>query len=200
MKQIKEVMSHPIVLAAIWFFVVVIGTISFLTGFWKETHTIVTGGPTQPIINRTSEEVEDILKTEDVSSQTEVGGRGATVQDVYETRTSKWNTISINNFGEKATIGSPIILTGMIPNFWIFEGVFSVNIYSLEWELIKEWYGNANIFDENGEIIDGHVPFRALLEFEVPEGVYEGKIRFAADNPSGMVENEDVVEVMVLFE
>lgn len=196
----KEVWKHPFVLAAVWFFVLVIGTISLLLTGSRETHTIITSWPTQPVIHKTSQDVEGILKSEDVTNETEIGGRGATAEVQYNAITSKGNRITINNFGEKVTVKSPLILTGMVPNYWIFEWIFSVNVYSLEWDLIKEWYGQANIFDDDGEIIDGHVPFRALLKFDVPEGVHEWKIRFAADNPSGEAQNEDVVEVMVLFE
>lgn len=87
MNTLKDLLKHPFVLAAIGFFVVVIGTISVLLSGSSETHIFRPGG-SEPIIHRTVEEVENILEADDVTSETEVGGRGATVEDVYETSTS----------------------------------------------------------------------------------------------------------------
>lgn len=55
----KEILSHPFVLTAITFFVVVVGTILVLLGGTRESYTIDTSA--WNIIKETSSAVEDIL-------------------------------------------------------------------------------------------------------------------------------------------
>lgn len=99
-------------------------------------------------------------------------------------------------------ITSPVKLTGTVPTNWIFEWVFKANLYTDKWKLVKEWYGNANIFNEDGTIKDWPVDFEINMEFETPsiEEAETWILRLANDNPSWEAERDDIIEIQVLFE
>lgn len=118
-------------------------------------------------------------------------------------QTAQGNTLVLNNFDDRSVLTSPMKITGAVPSAWVFEGIFPVEIRTDSGELVKEWYAEANIFDEEGEIIDGLVPFTLNLDFTVPtpERAETGVLRLMADNTVDLPEEErDMVDIMVLFE
>lgn len=118
-------------------------------------------------------------------------------------QTSLGNVVVLNNFDDSSLLYSWIQITGAVPSSWVFEGIFPVEIRTDRGVLVEEWYAEADIFDEEGNIIDWLAPFVLHLEFTTPSPVEaeSGVLRLMADNTLGVPEEErDMVDIMVLFE
>lgn len=112
----------------------------------------------------------------------------------------KGNKVTVNENIEWTKISSPLTLTGKIPTNWVFEAVFWVWLYTSSWEVIKQHYGTANIWDENQEVILPEVDF--IVDFEFDASQYEWiswYIELRNDNPSGLPENDDNIRIPVIF-
>jgi hypothetical protein len=122
------------------------------------------------------------------------------IQDIYTLKTSYGNELNLEKFWERMSISSPLELSGTVPSTWVHEESFFNSIYTIEWELIKEAYGEATVSDEDGQLIEENVPFTASIEFDNLEDNYQGKIRFASSLLQETEGTEDLVEAMILFE
>lgn len=112
----------------------------------------------------------------------------------------KGKQVTVNEKVEWTKISSPLTLTGKIPTYWVFEAVFWVGLYTSSWETIKQYYGTANIWDENQEVILPEVDF--VVDFEFDASQYEWVswyIELRNDNPSGLPEHEDNIHIPVTF-
>lgn len=99
------------------------------------------------------------------------------------------------------TITSPLSITGSARGPWFFEGSFSVVLTDWDGKIIAESLATAD-----GEwMTEEFVPFVSLLEFVSPyqEGsedfMRRGTIILKKDNPSGLPENDDALEIPVMF-
>ncbi len=166
----------------------------------EETDEII---PQSPELEDDSSSDENTWETEDDIEVEEVDEPiiQANQQEVYTIETSAGNTITIDNFWEMQLIDSPLVITGTVPTSWVFEWIFSANLYTDRGELIKEWYGSANIFTDEWEIFEWPASFEINMEFDIPspEQAETGKLRLADDNPSWLPQNQDLVEIQVLF-
>jgi len=110
--------------------------------------------------------------------------------------------IVINNFARRQLISSPLTISGVAPRSWYFEGSFPITLMTLEDDVVKAWYASGPWL----ELLPGttemqgtdSIPFTATIEFETPDDVDMGKIRFAKN----LVADEDVevfVETMILW-
>lgn len=97
--------------------------------------------------------------------------------------------------GEK--ISSPVTLTGKARGYWFFEGSFPVTVVNWDGLIIGEGYATAQ-----GEwMTEEFVPFTASVNFTFdPNTPYNsGAIILKKDNPSGLPENDDALEIPVTF-
>ena len=110
----------------------------------------------------------------------------------------------MNNFQDRTSISSPLEVSGKVDTKWIFEGIFPIEIRTDAGELVAEGFGSADIFDADGNIIEGLVEFSAKISYDTPNlSVSDlGVVRFAAD-PTGLEEGQenqqDMIDVMVIF-
>lgn len=125
------------------------------------------------------------------------------IESEYTLTTNAGKTLVIDNFWDWEDISTPLILTWKAPRNWFFEGVFPISIVTTQWETIKDWYATWDWMQgvDSGEEIswDDMIEFSATIDYEVPAETTQGKLQFRADNPSGMPENDDSVEVMIMF-
>ena len=95
------------------------------------------------------------------------------------------NGLVLNDFSERALINSPLELSGTAPRNWFFEGIFPINLMTLEGDLVAEGFGSGawlEPLEGNSELGDTDaVPFTASIEFTAPEGGDMGKISFSQD-------------------
>jgi len=91
-------------------------------------------------------------------------------------------------------IGSPFVIKGEARGYWFFEASFPVRLIDSSGVLLAQ--GIATAKDE--WMTENFVPFEATLLFEKPTTI-NGKIILMKDNPSGLKEHDDSLEIPVIF-
>ncbi len=94
-----------------------------------------------------------------------------------------------------AHIGSPLKVEGTARGFWYFEGSFPLMLVDANGDTVGEGIATAQ-----GEwMTEDFVPFSGEVTFSAPVSG-EGTLILRKDNPSGMPENDDSIEISVRFE
>jgi hypothetical protein len=92
-------------------------------------------------------------------------------------------------------ITSPIRVWGRARGTWFFEGDFPIVLKDANGEIIAEGFVTAK-----GEwMTEKFVPFEGVLAFEKPKAFESGTITFKKDNPTGLPQHDDDLEIPVLF-
>ncbi|PIP73831.1 MAG: hypothetical protein COW88_00735 [Candidatus Lloydbacteria bacterium CG22_combo_CG10-13_8_21_14_all_47_15] len=95
--------------------------------------------------------------------------------------------------GEK--IASPLVVKGFARGQWFFEGVFPLILTDWDGRIIAESYATAQ-----GEwMTENFVPFRGVFEFEKPAYGERGSLILQKNNPSGLLEHDDALEIPIFF-
>ena len=98
-------------------------------------------------------------------------------------------------------ISSPITLTGKARGTWYFEASFPIILVDWDGLIIAEGYATAL----SDWMTEDFVPFQATLEFEKPaladttDFGKRGAIILKKDNPSGLPEYDDALEIPLRF-
>lgn len=99
-----------------------------------------------------------------------------------------------------SVITSPLTITGQARGTWYFEADFPVVLTDWDGRIIAE--GVATAQDE--WMTEKYVPFRAIIHFEKPDIIGDfarrGALILQKDNPSGLPENDNALEMTVYFE
>jgi len=125
----------------------------------------------------------------------------AVPDDIQAHIDSKAHLISLTTPVPLAVIESPLILTGQARGYWYFEADFPVVLVNWDGLIIAE--GIATAQDE--WMTEEFVPFTATLDFTNPynagdpDFMKNGAIILQRDNPSGLPENDDALEVPIRF-
>ena len=101
------------------------------------------------------------------------------------------------------TITSPLNISGQAKGTWYFEASFPIVLTDWDGKIIAEHYAEA----KKEWMTADFVPFEGKLKFESPvfEGVGKdhfsrrGYLIFKKDNPSGLSEYDDALEIPILF-
>ena len=94
------------------------------------------------------------------------------------------------------TIKSPLVVKGQARGFWFFEADFPVVLTDWDGLIIGEGIAVA----QEEWMTEEFVPFEAVIEFEIPEYKNNGTLILRKDNPSGLSEHDDALEIPVFFE
>ena len=96
-----------------------------------------------------------------------------------------------------ATVSSPLTITGEARGYWYFEASFPVVLVDWDGRIIAQ--GIATAKDE--WMTEEFVPFEATLTFVVDKNVYSnrGALILQKDNPSGLPEYDDALEIPVVI-
>jgi len=115
----------------------------------------------------------------------------------------KFDMIRINSPRPNETIKSPLVILGEARGMWFFEGDFPVVLTDRDGKIIAEGYATANPSAGGDWMTEDFVPFAGVLEFERPEfiGAFskKGTLMLKKDNPSGLPEFDDALEIPVFF-
>jgi len=107
----------------------------------------------------------------------------------------KSNFIMLSNPRPNQNVKSPLIIEGHAKGSWFFEGSFPVVLTNWDGLIIGQGIAKAQ-----GEwMTEEFVPFTATIEFEVPSYKNNGALILKKDNPSGLPENDDSLEIPVFF-
>ena len=97
-------------------------------------------------------------------------------------------------------IESPLKIQGEARGIWFFEGDFPVVLTNWDGLIIAEGHATANPPAGGDWMTEDFVPFEAELEFTADTSVSNrGSLILKKDNPSGLSENDDALEIAVFF-
>lgn len=97
-------------------------------------------------------------------------------------------------------INSPLTVRGQARGPWFFEASFPLILTDWDGKIIAQSYAQA----EGEWMTTDYVPFEGRITFENPSWDAEfskrGTLILQKDNPSGLPEHDDAVEITVYFE
>jgi hypothetical protein len=95
--------------------------------------------------------------------------------------------------GEK--ISSPLKISGEAHGTWFFEASFPIFLVDWDGKIIAQGIATA----KGDWMTENFVPFEAELTFEKPSYGERGAIILKKDNPSGLLEHDDSLEISITF-
>ncbi|KKU20440.1 MAG: hypothetical protein UX31_C0041G0001, partial [Candidatus Nomurabacteria bacterium GW2011_GWA1_46_11] len=105
--------------------------------------------------------------------------------------------IVLDNPRPNQTITSPLTVTGKARGYWFFEASFPVVLVDWDGRIIAQGIATA----KGDWMTADFVPFEATLTFAVDKNAYSnrGALILKKDNPSGLPQNDDALEVPVVI-
>lgn len=109
----------------------------------------------------------------------------------------KSDLIRVDNVRPNQIIASPLVITGEARGNWYFEASFPVVLVNWDGLIIAQGIATA----KSDWMTSEFVPFEAKLTFTVDKNAYSnrGALILRKDNPSGLPEHDDALEIPVLF-
>ncbi|PJE64544.1 MAG: hypothetical protein COU90_01750 [Candidatus Ryanbacteria bacterium CG10_big_fil_rev_8_21_14_0_10_43_42] len=122
---------------------------------------------------------------------------GETYTEHIGNELEKADLIRINSPRPNQSIESPLTIIGEARGSWFFEASFPVFLTDWDGRIIAQGIATA----EGEWMTTDFVPFKAVLVFTVDENVYStrGTLILQKDNPSGLPEHDDALEIPVVF-
>lgn len=161
--------------------------------------------------NNKNENNNDEIKTTAISNFLDCEAAGNPVRESYprqcstsdgqvfteelNTALNKENLIRVENISAGDKISSPVEIKGEARGYWYFEASFPVELINSSGEIIAQGIATA----EEEWMTENFVPFSLNLEFLSQEENSLGKLIFRKDNPSGLVEYDDFLEIDISF-
>jgi len=109
---------------------------------------------------------------------------------------AKQDLIQISSPRPGEVVSSPLRITGQARGVWFFEATFPVVLVDWDGRIIAESFAIAD-----GEwMTENFVPFTATLIFEKPTYGKKMTLILRKDNPSGLPEHDDALEVPIFLE
>ena len=120
---------------------------------------------------------------------------GRTFTENIGNELEKMDLIRIDYPRPNQEIENPLIVQGEARGYWFFEASFPIVL--TDWDGLIIAQGIAQAKEE--WMTEDFVQFEAVLEFEKPEYGNKGNLILQKDNPSGLPENEDALEIPINF-
>lgn len=125
---------------------------------------------------------------------------GRTFTEKIEKETDKNNLIRVTRPRLNEEIISPLSIEGEARGTWFFEASFPIELTDKDGRIIAEGHAEAL----SNWMTEDFVPFRAVLEFSASGGktpMYgeRGTLILRKDNPSGISEHDDSLEIPIRF-
>lgn len=121
--------------------------------------------------------------------------------DVQAHIDAKSDLVRLESPAPLAIVDSPLAVSGEARGYWFFEASFPVSLVDWDGRIIGEGIATA----EGEWMTEEFVPFSATLEFDSPyrtgdpDFMRRGALILQRDNPSGLPENDDALEVPIRF-
>jgi hypothetical protein len=107
----------------------------------------------------------------------------------------KIDLIKIDNPRPNQEIESPIVIEGQARGYWFFEASFPVFLVNWDGLIIAQGIAEA----QSDWMTEDFVSYKVTLEFEKPEYSDKGVLILKKDNPSGLPEHDDALEIPIIF-
>ncbi len=108
----------------------------------------------------------------------------------------KMNLIRLESPRPNEIIKSPLAIKGEARGYWFFEASFPVYLTNWDGLIIAEGIAQA----KEEWMTENFVPFEVTLNFIKPEYGDRGTLILKKDNPSGLPEHDDALEIPINFE
>lgn len=115
-------------------------------------------------------------------------------QNALATSSDLSNIIKVDNVKPDQAIASPILIKGKARGNWFFEAVFPIRIYDDLGTQIGETQARALSEWTTSDF----VPFEATLVFTDSKSTV-GRLSLIKSNPSGLIQNDDQLDIPVRF-
>ena len=146
------------------------------------------GNPIAESYPRQCRTLDGALFVEDIGNVLEKAGLSAEAL-------AKAGLIRLDSPQPGAVITSPLIVKGEARGNWFFEASFPLVLVDWDGKIIAESYAQAK--DE--WMMEEFVPFEGTLVFEKPIYGVRGALILKKDNPSGLPEHDDALEIPIMF-
>jgi hypothetical protein len=104
--------------------------------------------------------------------------------------------IQVDSPTQGSSISSPVTITGKARGTWFFEASFPVVLVDWDGLIIAEGHAEAR----SDWMTQDYVPFEAQLTFKKPSYNNRGTLILKKDNPSGLPEYDDALEIPIFFQ
>lgn len=105
------------------------------------------------------------------------------------------NLIRVSTPRPNQIISSPLIIEGEARGNWFFEASFPVVLTNWDGLIIAQGIATA----KGDWMTTGFVPFTATLTFKNPTYKNNGSLILKKDNPSGLPQNDNALEIPIIF-
>ncbi len=120
---------------------------------------------------------------------------GQTFVEVIGNENALSNLIHLNNPRPNQVIESPLVIQGEARGGWFFEATFPVILTDWDGLIIADGIATA----QSDWMTNDFVPFTATLTFKNPTYKNNGSLILKKDNPSGLPEHDNALEIPILF-
>jgi hypothetical protein len=107
---------------------------------------------------------------------------------------AKKDLVRIASLQPGDVVSSPLTVEGEARGYWYFEASFPIRLYDAVGKELAVGIAQA----QAEWMTEGFVPYKATLEFISP-GAGSGTLVFEKDNPSGLPQFDDRMEIPVRF-
>jgi len=108
----------------------------------------------------------------------------------------KKDLIIVSSPVSNQVLSSPFVISGKARGQWFFEASFPIELRDMQGNIIETIIAQAQ-----GEwMTTEFVPFTASLIFTKPKTPMQAVLVFKRDNPSGLPENDDSVEIPITIQ
>ncbi|NCC70556.1 hypothetical protein EOM09_03160, partial [bacterium] len=109
----------------------------------------------------------------------------------------KMDLIQIESPRPNQIINSPLNIVGKARGFWFFEASFPIILKDEKGNIISESFAEA----KNDWMTTEFVPFESILEYKINDELKnkKGLLFLKKDNPSGISDNDDFLEIPIIF-
>ncbi len=123
---------------------------------------------------------------------------GKTFTENIGNELEKMDLIRLETPRPNQTIKSPLTIKGQARGTWFFEASFPIALTDWDGKIIGEGIAQA----KGDWMTTEFVPFEATLTFSVDKDAYsnKGTLILRKDNPSGLPEHEDALEIPVAIQ
>lgn len=153
--------------------VLVLGVLAF---FYVANHAIA------PVVEEGQEDTEENTIPEDIQNHIN----------------EKSGLIRVTTPQPFESISSPMQVSGEARGYWFFEATFPLVVVDWDGRIIGQGYATA----QDEWMTEEFVPFTGEVTFTLPGDTpyRRGALIFQKDNPSGLPEHDDALEIPVVFE
>lgn len=117
------------------------------------------------------------------------------IEQITSVTASRADLIDLYEPAPDSEISSPLKISGQARGYWFFEASFPVILTDWDGLIIAEGYATA----QGDWMTEDYVPFTATLEFTKPAYGERGSLILKKDNPSGLPEHDDALEIGIRF-